>query len=142
VRTEGRGAAGPGGRSTYPTYVPKLSRWWWLRRSYRSFAAREFTAIFAGAFSLFLLVFLFSLSRGPAAYERLLGWLDSQGAVAVFAVVLVAMLYHTVTWFQLTSRVQIVRLGRYVVPRRIVVAALFAAWIGASVIVAYFHVWY
>jgi succinate dehydrogenase subunit C len=143
MRTEeGSGSDRAGDRPTYPSYVPKLSRWWWLRGSYRSFAAREFTSIFAGAFSVLLLLFLFALSRGREAYEGFLRWLDSPGVVVLFSAILAAMLYHTVTWFRLTSHVQVVRLGRRVVPRRMVNAAMFAVWIGVSAVVAYFHVWF
>jgi fumarate reductase subunit C len=129
-------------RPTYPTYVRKISRWWWTRRSYRSFAAREFTSIFAAMFSAVLLLLLFALWRGRSTWERVVSWLDDPWAIAVASVILVVMLYHTVTWFQLTSQVQVVRLGRRVVPRRVVVAALFVAWLVASALVVYFTAWF
>ena len=129
-------------RPTYPTYVRKTSRWWWTRRAYRRFAAREFTAIFAAMFSLLMLLLLYALSKGPSTWERVVSWLDDPWAMAVSALILLAVLYHTITWFQLTSHVQVVRLGRRVVPRRVVIAGLFVAWVVASVSIVYFTAWF
>ncbi|HEX9311681.1 MAG TPA: fumarate reductase subunit C [Actinomycetota bacterium] len=127
----------------YPVYVPKVSRTWWLRTGpNRRFAAREITSMFAAGFSVLMLAFLFSLSRGRQTYEGFLRWLDGPWAVAVSVVILAAVLYHTATWFRLTTHIVEVRLGRRVLPRAAVGGALVAAWIVASAVVAYFHVWF
>jgi len=127
----------------YPVYVPKAPRTWWLRTAaYRRFAAREFTAVFAAAFSIILILFLSALSRGREAYEGFLRWLQLPAVVVGFAIVLVAMLYHAVTWFRLTSHIQVVRVGRITLPRGVVVAALLAVWVAVSALVAYLHVWF
>jgi len=130
-----------GGR--YPAYVPEYPRSWWLQTGpYRRFAAREITSMFAAAFSGLLLLFLVALSRGREAYEGFLRWLKLPAVVAVFAVILVAVLYHMATWFRLTAHIQVVRLGRKVLPRSVVIAGLFGTWVSASVIVGYFHIWF
>ena len=127
----------------YPVYVPKISRTWWLRTGpNRRFAAREITSMFSAGFSILMLAFLFSLSRGERAYEGFLRWLDGPWAVAVSVVILAAVLYHTATWFRLTTHIIEVRLRRRVVPRAAIGGALVAAWIVASAVVAYFHVWF
>jgi fumarate reductase subunit C len=126
----------------YPVYVPNVPRTWWLRTTpFRRFAAREFTAVFAAAFSIVLLLFLSALSRGQEAYEGFLGWLRLPGVVVLSSIILVAMLYHAVTWFRLTAHIQQIRLGPNAVPRRAVVAALLAIWVGVSAVVAYLLVW-
>jgi fumarate reductase subunit C len=127
----------------YPVYVRKVPRTWWMRtRPYRRFAAREITSMFAAAFSGLLLLFLFALSRGRAAYEGFLRWLENPGVVALCVVILVAVLYHAATWFQLSSRILMIRLGRRVVRPRAVIAGLVLAWLAASALVAYFHIWF
>ena len=127
----------------YPVYVPKVPRTWWLRTGpYRRFAAREFTAVFAAAFSVILLLFLSALSHGREAYEGFLRWLRLPAVVALSSIILLAMLYHGVTWFRLTAHIQVVRLGRHEVPRSAVVAALLGIWIVVSAIVAYLYVWF
>ncbi|MGH2530409.1 MAG: hypothetical protein ACRDH0_13900 [Actinomycetota bacterium] len=130
-------------RPRYPVYVPKYPRSWWLETGpYRRFAAREFTSMFVAAFSGLLLLFLFALSRGREAYEGFLRWLKLPGVVAMFAIILVAVVYHTATWFRLTAHIQRIRVGRTVLPEGVAIAGLVVAWIVASGIVAYFHIWF
>jgi fumarate reductase subunit C len=127
----------------YPVYVPKVPRTWWLRTApFRRFAAREFTAVFAAAFSIVLLLLLSALSRGEEAYEGFLRWLRLPGVVVLSSIIFVAMLYHAVTWFRLTAHIQEVRLGRTVVSRRLVVGALCTVWVAVSAVVAYFLAWF
>ena len=127
----------------YPVYVPKVPRTWWLRTApYRRFAAREFTAVFAAAFSVIVLLFLSALSQGKEAYEGFLMWLRLPAVVALSSIILLALLYHAGTWFRLTAHIQVVRLGRNEVPSSAVAAALLGIWIVVSAIVAYLYVWF
>jgi fumarate reductase subunit C len=127
----------------YPVYTRKTRRTWWLGSSgYRKFAAREFTSVFAAAYSVILLLLLFALSRGPDAYEGFLRWLKLPGIVALQALILVAMLYHAGTWFLLTSRAMVIRLGRRTVPRKVVLAALVVGFIVASAAAAILYIAY
>jgi len=98
--------------------------------------------MFAAAFSVIMLLFLFALSRGPGAYRSFLRWLDTPWSIALCTIILVAVLYHTGTWFRLTTRILSIRLGRRTVSRGAVAAALVLAWIAASAVVAYFHIWF
>lgn len=128
---------------TYPLYTRTYPRWWWLRRGpYLRFAAREITSMFAAGFSVLLLAFLFALGSGPKAYASFLHLLNSPWMVAVSILILVALLYHVATWFRLTTYILVVRAGPFVLPRRALIAALVIAWLGASAVVAYFHVWF
>jgi len=129
-----------GGRS--PVYVRPMPSTWWLRtRPYRRFAARELTSVAVAASLVILVVFLFALSRGRDAYEGFLGWLDSPGAVVLSAIILAGVVYHALTWLRLTAHIQVVRLGRRVVPRRLVLAGLLTVWVEVSAIIAYLHIW-
>lgn len=129
-------------RSRGRGYVEPMPRTWWLRSGpYRRFAARELTSLFVLAFTILLLLFLVALSRGRAAYEGFLGWLNSAGAMALFAAILAAGLYHTLTWLRLSAQVQVVRLGDRVAPRSVVTASMALGWLAISAAVAYVHVW-
>jgi succinate dehydrogenase subunit C len=128
---------------TYPLYTRPYPRWWWLRRGpYMRFAAREITSMFAAGFSVLLVAFLFALGSGPQAYARFLHLLNSPWMVAVSVIILVALLYHVATWFRLTTYILVLRVGSTVLPRRALIAGLLIAWLGASAVVAYFHVWF
>ncbi len=127
-------------RRRYPVYVKRPSRAWWLRTgAYRRFAAREATSLFAAAFSVILLLLLFALSRGRQAYEGFLRWLEWPGTVALSAVILAAILYHAATWFRLTSHILVLRLGRLVVPRKVVIGGLVALWVLLSGLILYLY---
>jgi fumarate reductase subunit C len=127
----------------YPLYVPQPSRTWWLKSGpYRRFAAREITSMFAAITSGLLLAFLFALSSGPESYQDFLRLLDTPGMVAFSTVILAALLYHTATWFRLTTHIVVIRLGRRTVPRSALLAALLVMWIAVSATVAYFHIWF
>lgn len=110
-------------------YYPKMRSTWWLRHpSYVRFMVRELTSVFIAIFLVVFLVQLHQLSRGPAAYGAFLEKLRSPAWIAFHVVALAFALYHTVTWFNLTGVVQVVRLGERQVPPALVVAATFGAW--------------
>jgi len=133
----------PDGRRRYPVYVPQPSRTWWLKSGpYRRFAAREITSMFAAIVSGLLLAFLFALSSGPGSYQDFLRLLETPGMAAFSGVILAALLYHTATWFRLTTHIVVIRLGQRTVPRSALLAALVGAWIAVSAAVAYFHIWF
>jgi fumarate reductase subunit C len=125
----------------HPVYVPPIPRFWWIRTApFRRFVIRELTSVFVAVFSVVLLLFLLALSRGPAAYEGFLRWLDLPGIVVLHAVTLVAVLYHTATSIQLASQIQEVRLGGRTVPRQLLMAGMTGGLIVASAVVAYLNV--
>jgi fumarate reductase subunit C len=133
----------PAQTGPYPAYTRTYSRWWWLRRGpYLRFAAREITSMFAAGFSVVLLAFLYALGSGPEAYQRFLDLLNSSWMVAASVLIFVALLYHVATWFRLTTYIVVVRVGKVVLPRAAVIGVLVMAWLGASAIVAYFHIWF
>jgi len=98
--------------------------------------------MFAAITSGFLIAFLIALGSGPSAYAAFLRLLDSPGTIAVSSVVLAALLYHTATWFRLTTQILEIRLGRRVVSRATLIGGLVMVWMGASALVAYLHVWF
>jgi fumarate reductase subunit C len=127
-------------RPRFPLYVKRPSRVWWLRTgAYRRFAAREATSLFAAAFSLILLLFLFALSRGRQEYEGFLRWLRRPGTIVLSTIILAAILYHVGTWFRLTSHILVIRLGRLVVPRKVLIGGLMALWLLVSGLVLYLY---
>lgn len=110
-------------------YYPKMPPTWWLRRpGYLRFMLRELSSVFIAIFLVVFLIQIHQLSRGPEAYAAFVATLRSPGWVVFHAVALVFALYHSVTWFNLTAVVQVVRLGGRQVPPRLVAAASFAAW--------------
>ena len=119
-----------GGRAERPgLYYPKMSSTWWLRHPrYFGFMLRELSSVFIAVFLVVLLVQIHQAGQGAAAYAAVLEKLRSPGWIAFHVVALAFALYHSVTWFNLTGVVQVVRLGERQVPPQLVAATSFVLW--------------
>jgi succinate dehydrogenase subunit C len=120
-------------------FYPKLPATWWLRNAnYFRFMLRELSSVFIAIFLVVFLVQLYRLSQGPGAYAAYLETLRAPGWIIFHVVALAFALYHSVTWFNLSGVVQVVRLGERQVPPRLVAGASFALWAVVSVALLWF----
>ena len=63
---------------------PRVSTWWWTRkRSYLVFVLRELSSIFIAWFVVYLLLLVYAVGRGEAAYQRFLDWASSPWVTAL-----------------------------------------------------------
>jgi fumarate reductase subunit C len=122
-------------------YYPKLPATWWLKRpGYVRFMIREITSVFIAIFLVVLLVQIRRATQGPDAWAAHLATLASPGWIIFHVVALAFAIYHSITWFQATGVVQVVRLGDRQVPPALVVAGALAGWIVVSVVILAFFV--
>src|SRR5216110_559862 len=111
-------SAGP----VYTLYHPRwyrrrVSVWWWLgRRSYAWFVLRELTSVFVAFFAVILLWQLRAVTTGPEAYGQFLARLGTPLLLIIDAVAFLFVLVHAITWFNLTPKAMVVRLGGKRVP--------------------------
>ncbi len=101
-------------RARYQTPLP----WSWFtqRRSYRLFMAREATSVFLAGYLVYLIVWIYRIGQGP---EGLAAAIDSARhplTVAMHILALVAALYHSITWFNLTPKIMPLYIGEDRVP--------------------------
>jgi fumarate reductase subunit C len=109
--------------------------------SYTKFITRELTSLAVGYAAVLVVVQLWVMSRGPAAYERFLTILASPAVVAFHILVFLLILFHTVTWLNLAPQALVVRLGGRRVPDRVVLAGHYVAWLVATAVVAGYLLW-
>lgn len=104
-------------------YRPRVSTWWWTRkRTYFVFVMRELSSIFVAWFVVYLMLFVYAVGRGEAAYRSFLDWASSPWVTLLNVVALGFVLLHMVTWFNLTPQAMAVRVaGRRVPAWQIVV---------------------
>lgn len=127
----------------YTLYHPKWHRrripiFWWLRKlSYARFISREMTSLFVGYSAVLLTVQIWALAQGEDAYDRFLSWLELPPVVALHVVVLLVVLFHTITWLNLAPTALVLRLGGRRVPDAMVLAAHYLAWVLASGLLAW-----
>jgi len=126
----------------YALYHPRWHRrrvsvWWWLKsRRYASFVLRELTSVFVALFALVLLALVRSLAAGPEAYARFQARLAAPAVLALHALVLLFLLFHSITWFNLAPKAIVLRIRGKRVPDWAVAGANYAAWLVLSAAVA------
>ena len=110
---------------------PMPSNWWLKRRSYFLFMVRELTCVFVGGYALFLVI-LASRLGDQEAFGTLL---ENPWVIALQVISLPMVLYHTVTWLNLTPQVLVVWRGETRVSPVLIAGVHYLAWIGVSVVV-------
>ena len=120
-----------------PYRRPMSSTWWLNKRNYLLFMLREMTVVFIAAFLVLYLVQLAQLARGAEAYTAFLGRLASPGWIVFHLLVLVAALYHSITWFNLLPQVMVVRRGEERVPPVLIAGSNYVAWLVISVVIVW-----
>ena len=118
------------------TYHRPVSNTWWLKRKpYILFMIRELTSVFVAGYCIFLLVLVYKLTQGAEAYDNLMAILKSPSSVALHLVTLSFVLYHTITWFNLTPKILVLYRGEERIPPGLVAGVFYAGWVVVSVII-------
>jgi fumarate reductase subunit C len=122
------------GPAPYTPFHPKWHRervsvWWWLKKgSYSVFVLRELTSVAVAFSSLLTLMLVRAVARGPEAYGRFLERMSGWGALALSALALALVLFHSITWFHLAPKAMVLRFRGKRVPDAAIVAANYLAW--------------
>ena len=119
-------------------YRRPVPTWWWLRkRTYFVFVMRELSSIFIAWLVLYLVLLVRAVGRGEAAYDDFLDWAASPWLVALNLVAVGFVVLHTVTWFQLTPKAMVVRVGGHRVPPAAIIASQYAGLVVLSALVVW-----
>lgn len=130
---------GPGVRSS--RYQARLSSFWWLSSGrYCLFMLRELSAVFVALYVGTYVIGLYRLSLGKASYEGYVLLLQEPTVLIVLGVALLFCLLHTLTWIHLTPIVMVVRMGRKVIPSKVILIANYLIWSLLSGIFCYLMV--
>ena len=119
-------------------YVRPIAGWWRKNPYFIEYMVHEGTAVFVAAYTLILLVSLFVLCEGEAAWTKWLGFLTSPLCIAAHFLILLAFLYHTWTWFNIMPRTMppILINGKRVTATTITFTGLAAAVIASLIVFA------
>lgn len=119
-------------------YRARVSVYWWLRqRRYLTFILRELSSVFVAWFVVLTLLQLYALKSGPEAYARLQHWLRTPAALALNIVSFFFVVFHAITWFNLTPRAMPIRLRGKRLPDFAVAAPNYAAWVLVSLAIVW-----
>lgn len=119
-------------------YVRPMAGWWRKNPWFIEYMIHEGTALFVAAYAFILLASLMVLGEGEAAWNRWLEILSHPLSIAIHALILVAFMYHTWTWFNIMPRTlpPIIVKGARVAASTIIVAGLAAAVISSAALFA------
>ena len=119
-------------RSATKTYrAPMGTGWWTRKRHYFLYMVREFTALPLALWLLWLLYEIQRAGRGPAGYYP-----PRSTAFVIFSVICLGFaLYHSFTFLSLAGVILHFKVVDRPVPSWLIVAAQFAMWLIASVVI-------
>lgn len=118
------------------TYRKPASNTWWLKRTpYILFMIRELTSVFVAGYCIFLLVVIYKLGEGAMTYNNFIATLHSPISVVVHLISLAFVLYHTITWFNLTPKILVLYRGEDRVPQGLVAGVFYIGWIVVSIVI-------
>jgi fumarate reductase subunit C len=117
-------------------YVRPISSTWWMQRpTWKRFMLRELTALFVGAYAVFLLV-LVARAQDEQSFAAFFEGLRSPLSLVFHLVVLAMVLYHAHTWFQLTPQAMPVWRGEERVPPQTIITSQYVVWAIVSLVIA------
>ncbi len=118
-------------------YVRPFPRTWWLQKwTYLGFMIRELTSIFVAGYAVFLLVILWRADN-PSSFSGVFDALNSPVSVVVHVITLAVVLFHTVTWINLTPKVLVVFRGDEQISPTLIAALNYIAWLVLSGLIAW-----
>lgn len=113
-------------------------RAWWAHKPYIGYTVRELTGVGVALYGAVLLAGLCCLWRGPDAFDAYRRWLAGPSSLLIHVLLLVVMLWHVVTWFQIMPKTmpKLIVGGKHVAQRRLTVAGVLLACIGSAALLA------
>jgi fumarate reductase subunit C len=119
-------------------YRKRVSTYWWLQRwEYLRFVLREISSVFIAWFVVLTLLQIYSASRGPNAYGEFQNFLKNPFIIAFNVISFFFVLFHSITWFNLSARAMAIRVGGKRVPGFLISGPNFAAWLVISAVIAW-----
>ncbi|KFB66835.1 fumarate reductase [Candidatus Accumulibacter vicinus] len=85
-------------------YVRSMDGWWRRNPYFVEYMIHEGTALFVAAYAGILLNGLLHLSQGEAAWNAWLAALKNPFYIGFHVLALIALTYHTYTWFKIMPR--------------------------------------
>lgn len=121
------------GKNAYVRTINKTS-WFFRQPRYMYYMLREVTSLFIGAYTLLLIIVLRQITEGPEAFQIFLEWLLYHPLMITFNVItLIASIYHSITWFNVTPQALRIQWGVTIVSGKIIISIHYLLWIILSI---------
>ena len=119
-------------------YVHPMPATWWLKRkTYFLFMVRELTCVAVGGYAMLLLV-LVGCAHDKDSFHAFLTWIkESRVSMALHLIALPMVLYHSITWLNLTPKAIVVWRGEEQLSPFLIVGVNYVAWAIVSILIAW-----
>ena len=119
-------------------YRKRVSTYWWLQRwEYLRFVLREISSVFVAWFVVLTIAQLYAMSRGSEAYNTFLDFLKNPFIIAFNIISFLFVVYHSITWFNLSARAMSIRVGGKKVPGFMISGPNFVAWLIIAAVIGW-----
>jgi fumarate reductase subunit C len=119
-------------------YRPRVSTYWWLGSwPYSKFILRELSSIFVAWTVVLMLLTIAAVERGPQAWANYLAFMRNPLMVAINVIGFFFVVFHTITWFNLTPHAMVVRIRGQRVPGLMLSGPNYVLWIVISAVVVW-----
>ena len=120
------------------SYHTRVSTYWWLKRwAYLKFILREGSSVFVAWIVIVTLLQIRALTRGPADFAAFQERMRSPLLLAINAISFLFVVFHAVTWFNLTPKAMAVRVHGKRLPGFALAAPNYVVWVAISGAIAW-----
>lgn len=117
-------------------YIRPMPATWWFQNHYVTlFTIRELTSLFVAGYAVFLLVLLYQHRQGREHFHHFFETLKSETSLILHMIALSFIVFHAVTWFNLTPKVVVIWRGEEKVSPALIAGAHYALWLFVSLVV-------
>jgi fumarate reductase subunit C len=119
-------------------YKPRMPLFWWLSKpSYTAFVLRELSSVFVAWFVAYLLLLARAVGTGEAEFQQFLDLSARPWMIALNVVALLFVLYHAITFINLTPQAMVLKVRGRTVPGGLITVGVYASWLVVSAILAW-----
>lgn len=117
-------------------YTKRVPIFWWVHRWVDiRFIARELTSVFVACYAVILLFYIRSVAQGSEAFASMSERLASPLSIILHSIAMVALLYHSITWFNLAPKAMVIKVGETRIPDTLIVLMNYVGWLAVSVVI-------
>ena len=118
------------------TYTRPMSGWWRKNPYFVRYMIREASSVFLAIYTVILLVGLYRLTQGEAAWDAWRAALTSPASVLFHWLALLTVGYHAYTWWKVAPKTAPdLRIGGRPVPECVIAGGGLLATLGTSILV-------
>lgn len=119
-------------------YYTRMPIFWWIHKwPHLKFIARELTSVPVALYAIVLLFHIRAIYSGAETYAHFQALLREPISIILHAAAFLALIFHSITWFNLAPKALVIRLGRKRLPGALIAISNFIVWIAVSFVIAW-----